>query len=83
MANLSMASATEFVMSDNAKDVKIGMISDVHLKLAYDADVSEKGYCSPTKPGKEPKTGAKALIGRLGCTSPESLVKSILQLMVK
>ena len=74
-----------------AKDIKVGIISDLHLKLDYDATTSENGCSSSSQEKKEndPKflqkenklsSDQNALLGRLGCDAPEALIKYMLEL---
>ena len=59
---------------------KVGVISDVHMKLAYDPTTSKNGCGSLAEDegflelNKDPI----ALLGRVGCDAPKELVEMML-----
>ncbi len=79
------------VQKVQAKDIKLGLISDLHLKLDYDPTTSAND-CSTSPKLIEKETqkflqkennfssDPKALLGRLGCDAPEALIKYMLEL---
>lgn len=74
-----------------AKDIKLGLISDIHLKLDYDPSTSANDCSTSSKKNKKGEalflqkknkvsSDPKALLGRLGCDAPEALIKYMLEL---
>lgn len=82
------------VQKIQAKDIKLGLISDLHLKIDYDPTTSAND-CSVSEKKNEKNnlkflyeeknfsSDPKALLGRLGCDAPEALIKYMLELFLK
>lgn len=60
------------------RQLRIGIISDVHVNPDYDPDIGSENQCkrSQVKNLKD-QTVPKALLGRLGCDPPVSLVNTM------
>ena len=64
----------------NAKQVKFGVLTDLHLNLDYQADLDAwKTYCNTGI--HEQKAKDLAPFGRPGCDSPQLLVESLMKQM--
>lgn len=66
------ASGYLLAVPGNKKQLKIGIVSDVHINFDYDADMISGKYCLVDK-GQRDQKAPKALLGRVGCDGPESL----------
>ena len=82
------------VQKIQAKDIKLGLISDLHLKIDYDPITSANDCSASGKKNKKDdskflqkenklSSDPKALLGRLGCDAPEALIKYMLELFLK
>ena len=60
----------------NAKKVKFGVMTDIHLNLGYKADISGDSYCEGF--GKATEV---ANFGRAHCDSPTLLVERLMEKM--
>ena len=60
------------------KDIKVGLLTDIHLKLDYNATTGDN-WCGPWLEDNDPDaTYELALIGRLGCDAPPELLEYML-----
>ena len=63
-----------------AKDLKIGVFTDIHLNTLYDATISSETYCQASD-SENSLAKVVANFGRFGCDPPQLLLETMFKIM--
>ena len=78
LAALAMTGFVVWLRNEEKRDIKVGILSDIHLKLDYNATTGEN-WCGPWLEENNPNaTYELALMGRLGCDATPELLSYML-----